>query len=517
MRPGAGAAGAWLALAAAVAATGAAPTYRSPDSLHYLDVARSLRAGLGPASFHLHLDAPAVPAATGLWPGGYPAALAALEALGAGEAGAPALLNALALALTALAAWWLARLAALPPWLGALATAAALAHPALLHVLSHAWSEPLFVALTCAALALLAQALLRGQPPAALAAGLAAGLASGVRYAGLFLVGHALAASVAWGLAHRWRARRLLAHLALLLVGPLLLAPLAVGANLATYGRPFGLPRLPLADLPGALLDRAHELAAGAAALAGGLGTVLLLLAVLWPAEAPARDGGAPRDGEPGHGAGAVGDAARRAVAWLAGSWCLWYPAALLASVATILTDPLDLRLLSPVAPALVLTAFAAAAPLAARHRAGRALAAAGVAAALLLHLDASLQRRRDPPRPELAPALAAAARRLDGPATLFVASRGWALRQEAGVAVLEDGYPDMRALEAPAVFAFLAGPGRGMARAVLVFDPGGTMPAARIAAFLEAAARAGWRREASAEVGEVRLLALRRGAAAGP
>jgi hypothetical protein len=508
--PGPGAAplrvGAMLALSAAALATALAPTYLSPDSVHYLDVARSLADGLGPVSRHLHLGSPTVPAATGLWPSGYPAALALLSLLGLDAAHAPSVLNAGALVLLGLSLWWLARLGDLPAWLATAAAAAALAHPALRHVLSHTWSDPLFVALTAATLALLAHALVHRRPALALAAGLAAGLAFTVRYTGLFLVGYVLTATVACGLAQRWSARRHLSHAGLLLVGPLLTAPLAVWANLTAYGRPFGLPRVPVPDLSAALLVRLRELLAGLEALPAGGGVLLLVAALLL---SRLEDGGAvasPKAGAP--------SAPRQLVTLLLAGWIPWYATALFASVAAIITDPTDQRLLSPIAPVLLLLAFLLAAPAVARLRLGPALATAGLLLALQGHVDAAWQRHLDPPMLETAPGLVALARREASPDTLFVASRGWELRLAAGVTVLEDGYPDMAPLEAGAVFRFLSGPGRDFRRVELVFQPEGTVPTERIPAFLAAAAHTGWIRQAITDLGSATVVGLIR---AGP
>jgi hypothetical protein len=492
------------ALAAAALATALAPSYLSPDSVHYLDVAESLRRGLGPVSFLLHLASPGVPSATGLWPDGYPAALSILERLGLDAARAPAVLNAAALVVLALSLRALARLAALPGWLTITAVAAAVAHPALRHVLAHAWSEPLFVALTTATLALLAHGLARGRPAALLAAGAAAGLAFTVRYAGLFLVGYALAAALGWGLWAGWPVRRHLGAAARLLVGPLLAAPLALGANLRGYGHAFGLPRLPAPDLGLALLDRGRELLAALDVLPACWGTALLLVALLLagrtagPREVPPRPEPAPR----------------LAVAALLVGWLPWYVGALLLSVARLVTDPIDQRLLSPAIPALVLAAFLLAAPRLRRlaGRPGWLLAGAALGLALVGHVDAAVQRRRDPPVLQASPELLAWARARAAPTTLVVASRGWELRSGAGAVVLEDGYPDMAPLEPGAVLAFLEGPGRAFERAALVFDPAGSLPPSRLPSLLAEAARRGWRLETREELPGATGVTLARG-----
>ncbi len=490
-----------VALAVVAAAILVAPPYLSPDSQHYCDIAHQIAKGLGPVSFDLHLASPAVPSANGLWPPGYPYALAGLLRVGLTETRAASAINALSFVVLGLAAYALGRSAALPRALAIPAAALAMAHPFVRAVHAHALSEPPYLALTYLTLALLAYGLPRRSLAALFAAGAAAGLAVTIRHAGLFVVAYGLIASVVFLLAARETLRRAALQLAVFFIGPLVVTPLALWTNLAVYGRPFGLARVSVVGPARGLVSRGSQLFSLLEPAESGLWVFALVAVVLWRfwRRGPeATEPGAAREPE-----------SRTALALVAG-WIPFYCAALVASTYRVDTDAYDARLLSPVAPALVLLVAGLIALGPARRVRSASLVIVTVLIAAGAHVDAARRRILAPRQPEVAADLAAWARGRVADDALFVSSHGWTLRHETGAIVLEDGYPDMPRLSPDAVRDFVARTGGRFHQVFVMFQMDGTLRPESEDAYVHSFDRAGWTRTEARSFGAARIVGWR-------
>ena len=155
----------------------------SPDSMHYLDAARGIASGHGVAILSEHGKwEPMLH-----WPPLYPALLALPMRLGADRLQAARWINALIFAgillLSGLIVWRQTR----SRWASLIAAAIVALGPPILHVHVNAWSEPLFILLTLAALAASAEYLHRPGFLTLTCGGLLAGAAMLTRYAGVAL------------------------------------------------------------------------------------------------------------------------------------------------------------------------------------------------------------------------------------------------------------------------------------------------------------------------------------------
>jgi len=221
------------AMAVVIAGTRFGPGV-SPDSATYIGAARSLLAGAG-------LSEPfGESAGTPLtrFPPAYPSVLAGLGLLTGDPASAARWAGAALFGLTAiLLAWILAQSTGKAALASALAALLYLSAPAMLRLHLMAWSEPLFLALCAAWLALLLFALRSGKMWIVVAAGAVAALASLTRYVGIALVVAGAVSLLAWGegtFGHRVRRAAVFA-----MVGA---GPLAVwlGRNAAVAGSAAG-------------------------------------------------------------------------------------------------------------------------------------------------------------------------------------------------------------------------------------------------------------------------------------
>ncbi|HEX8824932.1 MAG TPA: hypothetical protein VF794_33760 [Archangium sp.] len=144
----------WVGVAAvtAVSCLFALGLRYTPDSLHYLAVARGLLSGAGLSGTLLAVDLP-IPRPLDLWPPLYPLALAAGLGAGLGPDATAMLVNVLSMALLSGALFSLA-----PAGQGARYTwscaALIILYRPFGHVVTYAWSEPLCIALLALALAL---------------------------------------------------------------------------------------------------------------------------------------------------------------------------------------------------------------------------------------------------------------------------------------------------------------------------------------------------------------------------
>lgn len=170
----------------ALLAAYAAPIDMLPDSLHYLDMARTIARDGQIASYHLNVNSTRIPDPNLAWPPGYPLALAALMKLGLGDHAAAYLLTVGSLSFCLVVLLSLLRR---PEWM-VLAALAWLQTTNYSWVSRYALSEAPFVALVLGSLWCLAQSAGRRWPLAlllGLAAGTLGGAAELTRYAGVFL------------------------------------------------------------------------------------------------------------------------------------------------------------------------------------------------------------------------------------------------------------------------------------------------------------------------------------------
>lgn len=294
----------------------------TPDSVAYLSTAESLLAGRGLRLFD------GSPYAD--WPPLYPWLLATLARLGPGVLGAARLLHVGLAAAIVLAVAHLAVRTGASRSGAALAAVAAVVVPPFLEIAPMAWSEPLFVAILLAFfLALLRE---REQPSPATWAALTTLAAAAIltRYLGVVLLPIGVLALARRGI------------LRALAFAAVAAAPLAVWAarNVVTLGAPFGRRRpggLPIlesiARLDAVVADWILPVAGSGLAVGLGIATLIGLASV----------------------------AARRTprAAPLA-AFALLYPTALVVVASRAPVDPLDARLLFPLALPLVVLASVA-------------------------------------------------------------------------------------------------------------------------------------------------------------
>jgi len=279
------------------------------DSLEYALVTREVRAGRGLRTpvVRLRDDAAPRPGAAGTVPFTaqpplVPLAWAALGGVAPGRTAAVTVLNALAHAVAALAAFAIAlRLGGgAGPGLAA-GAAAAIASPGL-ELARHGLSEPLFTALLTGAVAALVQARASPRPRRWLAlAGAAAAGAVATRYAGAALL--AVAAWEAARVARGHGRRAALERLGLVVAAPALVLGGLVVRNLAHTGHARGyLQPEGVRSLPGAGLDLLGRLVGQVGLGEPVAAAAVLLLAVVPPAVLLARARRAGPDRAPGPG-----------------------------------------------------------------------------------------------------------------------------------------------------------------------------------------------------------------------
>jgi hypothetical protein len=351
------------------------------DSEAYLDVARNVLAGEGLVQRIVDFWRPAVPDPLGLWPPGYPVAIASAARLGLEPERAARAVSVAAFLAFAVAFHALARRAAGERG-GALALLLALATPRLGHAAVMAWSEMMYLALATTGLLGIARLAdepgRQGRGPVTVAAlaGAAIGLATVTRYIGLLLIPFGVVALTMGRAPARVRWVWLLAALPL--------PALWLAHNLATFGALAG-PGLPASDRDVAAILRATGAGMRWGFLPHGLGahawTAALALAGLAAAVMTAvRLGGA---------------------AAIAAAYGLCHLVALVVLRARANFNDIGDRYLAPVDPFLWLAVAAALAALGRRGGRGR-WAARGIAvvlaAAALFGLGQTLASRPAPP-----------------------------------------------------------------------------------------------------------------------
>ncbi|MGC9317042.1 MAG: hypothetical protein ACP5KN_03270 [Armatimonadota bacterium] len=230
-----------IAAVAVLLAISCRDMHLNPDSIHYIDIARTMLREHTVASWHLTLNAERVPMTNLYWPPLYPALLAVPMAAGA-SAHTAAWLIAVVSYTVALAAliWWLR------PAEWALAVGAAFIYLSFASGMPfRALSEGPYVALMLGALLCLATAVGAGDRRAALAVGVLCGALAGAamlsRHAGAATVGTVLlVAAIAPRTGRRRRGELLLAVLlgVVLVLGPWLARQAMVNGDLLGPQRP---------------------------------------------------------------------------------------------------------------------------------------------------------------------------------------------------------------------------------------------------------------------------------------
>lgn len=457
-----------------------APT-STPDSFHYMDVAEQLVQGQGPTTLFLSLDARSVPAPIRLWPPGFPAALAVPLAFGLGSTSAVQLVNALALLSSALAIRVIARECGLQGLWAEVALLACLLHSFVRLVFSRAWSEPLFLAFVLGAVALWLSAWKRRSLGRMATAGLLMGLACTVRFMGLPLALGLI--MVTFHPAFFPRELRYRMAGAFGTVATLVAAAVPAATYAATRLWPDLLQRPAAYGLVFGLARRLNQSLASTDGLLAPAGIALLALFASRrvPAGMASGEGVEPRYLSAQLAVGALGAA---------------YLVSILLTLARLQTDPIDGRLLAPVAPLATIWLLA-------RSRFWLVSSSPpGLAVGILLALNAllwvrgaALRQQEETPPPPATAILEAWLDRHASTQTLVVASRGWMLRRPPGAAVLEDGYSEMPPLSPEAAAAFVRRHSERFDRLLLVLGDDTPTTTVALRAEYEAAFGAdGWR-----------------------
>ena len=310
----------------------------SPDSMHYVDIARSLVSGHGLTSFHLHVYSESVPDAALFWPPAYPVLIAALMRIGLAPLVAVRAVFVLAFTATALFIYLVGRtlstrtvgIICLMIWLGVAPH---------LNIWSYAWSEPLFIAVSAAFVLALARAVKNSFNPAGLfLAGVLAGLATMCRYTGIASLVAALIALA--GLVYAMRPRRagivLVTSLVLVLLGFAIVTSPWFLHNRSVAGSFMGVARPPaVTSLPESIARMARSLGSD---LIVPLGVAAILIALAGERRTSWRET-----------LKNVIAPAENPIALVSAVWMVVYLGMLLVVASTYEFDPIDTRLTSPV------------------------------------------------------------------------------------------------------------------------------------------------------------------------
>lgn len=274
----------WLCILLVVGALGlfSLGLQYTPDSLHYLSVARGLVSGWGLAGDLLAVDTP-MPRPLDLWPPLFPMAWAAL--LWLGPDAAVITLHVLCFAVLAAALFSMA-----PAGQGAryvwTCTVLIVLYRPFGHVAGAAWSEPLCIALLAAAVALEVRA--SGGGPTlgrSFWTGVLLGLAVLTRYAALFALPGLLLWRFIQAREERGAARRHVLGVLALVVGLVGVVTPWCLRNIALFGSALGPPRAPRTQgLVASLLVGVDTLLGDASFGAFGLLCLMCLLWLLLPA-----------------------------------------------------------------------------------------------------------------------------------------------------------------------------------------------------------------------------------------
>lgn len=237
----------WIVLGLALSASLAVHLEFSPDSMHYVDIAKRLASGQGLSSYHLNVYSESVPDRVLLWPPAYPVLLAACMKIGLAGLWAVRAVFILAFLVTSACIYSIGRLFSSKA-VGLISLLVWLAMAPQLHIWSFAWSEPPFIALSSLfILAFAASARDSFHPAKMFLAGVLAGSATMCRYTGATTVAAGLIA-LAWLTYARLPRRRLLAFIrsaVLLISGFASVSTPWFMRNLSLTGSLAGMPRPP--------------------------------------------------------------------------------------------------------------------------------------------------------------------------------------------------------------------------------------------------------------------------------
>ncbi len=162
---------------------------RTPDSIHYYDIAKNVSSGQGLTTFHLAADIEEIPSPRIMWPPMYPLILAALLKLGIGAMTAMILVHIASFLIITYALWKIG-LILHSRLLGAIIAGLWLIVALQSDLPIHPLSEPVFIAISCLLLLLITYTIKNRKYKFAnfLLIGLLVGLAGLCRFAGLALI-----------------------------------------------------------------------------------------------------------------------------------------------------------------------------------------------------------------------------------------------------------------------------------------------------------------------------------------
>lgn len=444
---------AWIAFAAGIAWQVTRDVHFSPDSMHYVDIAKTIVSEGRIATYHLNLDSAEIPDGAIPWPPLYPLLLSLPMKAGCDAALSARILSMLAFVLTCIAGARLgSRLA------GGAAHGLCFALLALLcadmEVFSFAWSEPPFIAFSLLFLLFCVHHIQSGSRRALVLAAVLGGMAFMTRYIGVAMT----AVGVVALLQRHFHEEN--PHGRTRLAGNLLVFAFAFAAvslpwllrNYLMDGRAFGPPSSQSIENLSTNLLRTWDAVRMRVplALAGLVAALGVFLMGLWRRQH--RLAVMSRISDP-----------RTALAWFIVS----YAVILITLAMRYRIDNIDTRLLSPIFPPLVILAIATLFPLISSH--ASPAAARTVASVCAVSVALTALAMRCPPRPGMdrGPLVQTFATGRPHSADWFAANTEpdallvgrwiWSYRFFTGRAVLECGYPSMPDLNKEGIDRFLA------------------------------------------------------------
>jgi hypothetical protein len=328
----------WVLIGLALSVSLAVRLQFSPDSMHYVDIAKNLASGQGLTTFHLHVYSESVPDSALFWPPAYPAVLAAFIRIGLGPLAAVRAAFVLAFVATAVFIYLIGK-ALSTRTVGIICLMIWLAVAPHLNIWSYAWSEPLFIALSAAFVLTLARAVRDSFHPGGLVlAGVLAGLATMCRYTGITSLIAALLtlACLTYAMRPRRSGFQLVRAVVFVLLGFGIVASPWFLRNLSVTGSIMGIARPhSITSLPESIARMARSLGSD---LMLPLGVTGILIAL-----------GGPRRTSWWVDLKSLIVPAGSPIALVSAIWTVTYLGTLLVVASTYEFDPIDTRLTSPV------------------------------------------------------------------------------------------------------------------------------------------------------------------------